>query len=132
MLTFDTSASTCKYSDIPVNTGWPLKLVLKQVGVVTRRDEVVSEGLAHVLANVLLGIVKDITFVTEQIFGKPCPKKKGSLYLNNVHFNVNLNVLTGNNCLTRFNKKSFLIFFSFLFILASCSKTRFILSLIFN
>ena len=60
-LTFNTSASPLESIDISFTARWTLELVLQQVGVVGRGNEVAGQWVGHFLIDLAVIHIKDVT-----------------------------------------------------------------------
>lgn len=60
-LTLDTSAARLQHPGVHVGLGVGQQLVSSQVGVVRRGDEVVGQRLVHVLVNLMVQRVENVT-----------------------------------------------------------------------
>ena len=70
-LTLNTSASPLECIDVGLSARGALQLVLKQVGVVRGSNEVGGEGLGHVLVDLPVVHVEDVTLRTEHEPSEP-------------------------------------------------------------
>lgn len=75
-LTFDAAAAVAERPDVALDAGGPFDLVLKQVRVVGRGNEVVGERLRHVLAHGPLHRVEDVAVLRQQELGETCQKDR--------------------------------------------------------